>query len=175
MKKILAMLLVVIAVFSLTGCMASNAPKVQKVTEPTSPEKISYKSYDDSLEGLCEYMAALGYAYEIPTATGDEKVTDPVKMNADIIGADAGYKFNYKSGGNTVTVEYYSYSDFTGDDYKQAKEDGKITIELDDSMENVVVDATLSTNGKYLMITHFGKDNEEYEKAMVEAFKGFYA
>lgn len=173
MKKILAVLLALITVFSLTGCMATNVAKPQKVTEPASPEKISYKNYEDTLEGLCQYMADLGYAYALPSSNDESAAA--IKMDAGVIGADAGYKFNYKSGSNTVTVEYYSYTDFDCDDYKQAKKEGKITIEIDDTMEDVVVDAVLSKNGKYMMILNLAKENEEYGKAITEAFQGFYA
>ncbi|MBQ8001736.1 MAG: hypothetical protein IJ298_11195 [Ruminococcus sp.] len=173
MKKIFAMLLVVVLVLSLTACMnTSNTPKIQKVTDPTSVEGIEYKDYEDSLEGLCAYFADMGYAYDMPEATGDE-MTDPVVMRADMIGADKGYKFTYTYAGETVVLELYSYTDTDSDFYKQAKSEGKITVteELDEG----TVDVVLSDNGKYLMIYNDPAEDAEREAAITEAFKGFYA
>lgn len=173
MKKIVAFLLAVIMVLALTGCMpAAQVPKVQKVTDPTSVEGIKYEDYDNSLEGLCEYFADLGYAYNLPESTEDE-FADPVKMNAGMIGADKGYKFTYTYGGETTVLELYYYSNTKNSYYKQAESEGKITVSSD--IENGTVDVTLSDNGKYLMIYSDTGENEEREQAVTEAFKGFYA
>ncbi len=184
MKKLLAAVLVVVMMISLCGCLGSNAaPKVQKVTDPKEPEKVVYTDYENTLEGLCEYMAALGYAYsfaevedektkEKHPATGDES-KDPAPMLADMIGAERGYKFTYTYSGDTQVLELYLYTDTENEFYKQIKSEGKVTIKGDDFEQTV--EATLSDNGKYAMIFHCGKDNEERETAMEKAFKEFYA
>lgn len=173
MKKILAFILAVAVVLSLCGCMsAAKVQKVQTVTDPTSTEGISYKDYNDTLEGLCAYFADLGYAYNFTEATKDQ-AADPVVMAADMIGADKGYKFTYTYSGDTVVLELYSYTDTDSDLYKQAKAEGKITITED--LAEGTVDVTLSDNGKYLMVYSDEGENEERENAIVDAFKGFWA
>lgn len=173
MKKFLAFILVAVLAVSLCACASTaTTTKIQDVTDPTSTEGIEYTNYEDSLEGLCEYFADLGYAYAFPESTEDE-MTDPVVMSADMIGADKGYKFTYNYGGETTVLELYSYSDTDSDFYKQAKSEGKITVteELDEG----TVDVILSDNGKYLMIYNDPAENAERETAITEAFKGFYA
>ncbi len=173
MKKIFAVILAVVLVLSMCACMNQNAaPKLQSVTEPTDVSGISYNDYEDSLEGLCAYFADMGYAYDFPEATGDE-MTDPVVMNAKMIGADKGYKFTYTFDGNTIVLELYSYSDRESDFYKQIESEGKVTVT--DKIDEGTVDAVLSDNGKYVMIYTPAEENEERDTAILEAFKGFYA
>lgn len=174
MKKIFALLLVTLMVLSLTACMSpsSREPKIQEVTDPATTDEIKVKDYPDTLEGLCDYFADMGYVYAMPEATGDE-MTDPVVMKADMIGADKGYKFTYNYDGETVVLELYSYTDTNNDFYKQAKSEGKITVT--EALEEGTVDVVLSDNGKYLMIYDDAAENAEREAAIVKAFKGFYA
>ncbi|MBQ9742534.1 MAG: hypothetical protein IJV88_02520 [Ruminococcus sp.] len=169
MKKIFAFTLAVLLAFSLCGCMRNpNTAKIPQVTDPAEDTKIEAKDYEDTLDGLCAYFADLGYAF--PTS-GDE--IEAVVMDADIIGADAGYKFTYTYGGDQVTLELYSYSDTDNQFYKQAKSEGKITVAED--LEQGTVDVTLSDNGKYLMIYNAEEENEERENAIKEAFVGFHS
>lgn len=174
MKKIIALVLAVMLVLSLCACMPnSRGPKIQEVTDPTNPESIKYTDYADSLDGLCNYFADMGYVYALPDdATGDE-IKDPVVMKADIIGADEGYKFTYIYGSSTIVLELYSYTDTNSKFYKQAKSEGKITVAED--LDEGTVDAVLSDNGKYLMIYNDSEENAEREALVTEAFKGFYA
>lgn len=174
MKKIFALLLVAVMMLSFTACMspASRAPKIQEVTDPATTDEIKVADYEDSLEGLCEYFADMGYVYDLPEATDDE-MTDPVVMKADMIGATKGYKFTYNYDGETVVLELYSYTDTNNEYYKQAKSEGKITVT--EALEEGTVDVVLSDNGKYLMIYNDAAENAEREAAIVKAFKDFYA
>lgn len=174
MKKIIAIVLAAMLAFSMCACMntANSAPKIQSVTEPSDVSGVSYKNYEDSLEGLCAYFADMGYAYPFPESTSDE-MTDPAVMRADMIGADRGYKFTYTFDGKNVVLELYSYSDFTSSYYKQIKSEGKVTVTTD--LEEGTVDAVLSDNGRYVMIYTPAEENEERDSAILEAFKGFYA
>lgn len=170
-RKLVAIMLTLVLIFSFAGCMAtSSTKKVQTVTDPATADEISYRSYEDSLEGLCKYFADLGYAYDFTEATGDE--SDPVVMRADMIGADEGYKFTYTYSGKTTVLELYSYTDMSNKFYKQAESEGKITVS--EELENGTVDIVLSDNGKYLMIYNDEAGNAEREEAIKEAFKGFY-
>ncbi len=173
MKKIVALVLALMLLVSLCACMPNaNTPKIQEVTDPATTDEIKVENYEDSLEGLCKYFADMGYVYAMPEATGDE-MTDPVVMRAEMIGADKGYKFTYTYGGEIVVLELYSYTDIDSDFYKQAKNEGKITVT--EELEEGTVDVVLSSNGKYLMIYNDPAENAEREAAIVDAFKGFYA
>lgn len=174
MKKIIALVLAAMLVLSLCACMpTAKGPKIQEVTDPTDPQAVKYTDYADSLEGLCDYFADMGYVYAMPDdATGDE-IKDPVVMMADIIGADKGYKFTYSYGSSTIVLELYSYTDTDSEFYKQAKSEGKITVA--ENLEDGTVDVVLSDNGKYLMIYNDSEENAEREALVTEAFKGFYA
>lgn len=173
MKKIIAFALAIALALSLCGCIPSTStqPTVQKVTDPSDPSAITYKDYDNTLEGLCKYLAALGYAYDFKDATGDES-TDPVVMQAEMIGAERGYKFSYTYKGDSAVLELYYYKDTTGDHYKQVQSEGKLTIA---DIEGGTVEATLSKNGKYMMVYSDTGENDERTAALLEAFTGFYA
>lgn len=171
-RKIVATVLMLVLILSFAGCMpSSNGKTVQTVTDPATADEISYRSYDDSLRGLCEYFADLGYAYKFVESTGDE-VGDPVAMKADMIGADEGYKFTYTYSGKTTVLELYSYTDMNSKFYKQAKSEGKLTVS--EELDNGTVDVVLSDNGKYLMIYNDEANNAERKEAVIEAFKGFH-
>lgn len=172
MKKILAFMLLVVMVLSFSGCMpsSSKAPKIPTVTDPATADEVAYTSYEDSLRGVCEYMEAKGFIYALPEATGDE-LTDPHKMDAAFIGADEGYKFTYTYDKKVVTVEIYSFSNTDGQHYQQAKSEGKVTIAED--IQNGTVNATLSGNGKYMMMYTDAGERTEREAKAVEAFKAF--
>lgn len=173
MKKILAFMLFVVLSFSLCGCMstASNVPKIQTVTDAATADEVVYTAYEDSLRGVCEYMEDKGFVYALPEATGDE-LTDPVKMNAAYIGADEGYKFTYVYDEKTVTVEIYSFSKTDGVHYSQAKSEGQVTIA--EGVQNGTVKATLSGNGKYMMMYTDAGERTDREAKAIEAFGAFY-
>ncbi len=178
MKKVLAVLLIALTVFSLAGCAASGTQtEVKELTETASPDEVKATKYKDNLEGLCSYMAALGYAYDVP-ATYDEaevaKDQNPKVMAAKEIGADAGYKFRFKMGEVTFVLEFYSYSDFDGEIYKSAKAEGKFTMGTGDG-ETEVNNVYISDNGKYMLILHSDKEAEATNNKIVKAFTGFYA
>ncbi len=173
MKKIVVLVLALMLAVSLCACMPNaNTPKIQTVTDPATTDEIKVENYEDSLEGLCAYFADMGYVYAMPETTGDE-MKDPVVMRAEMIGADKGYKFTYTYGDEIVVLELYSYTDTDSDFYKQAKNEGKITVT--EELEEGTVDVVLSENGKYLMIYNDPAENAEREAAITEAFNGFYA
>lgn len=176
MKKILAFAMVVLMVLTLGACASSSSSsqtKVESITDAisTPDETAGTKEYSDDLRGLCDYMADANCVYALPESTEDEKMTDPVAMEANLIGADEGYKFTYTYEGGTVVVELYSYSDFDSEWYKQAKNEGKITISTE--IDNGTFDAVLSDSGKYLMIYSDSKDRTDREAEIIKVFKSF--
>ncbi len=173
MKKILCFALIIVLALSLGACMPrSSGTKVQKVTDPTNAEEIVFTNYEDSLRGVCEYMADLGYVYDLPESTGDE-MKDPLAMNAELIGADEGYKFTCDYEDSTINVEIYSFSKTDGKFYQQGKEEGKIVLSAE--IDNGAFEVTFSGNGKYMMVYDDSADRTERKDAAVKAFEAFYA
>lgn len=123
---------------------------------------------DDTLEGLCSFLAQNG------GVDGE-----PVEMAAAFIGAKAGvqYRFGYE-GNNNVIVELYEYdpenlSDEAKTVVESVKQDGTFSV-----IGQKVTDAYLSDSGKYLMIykdTQTNEKNELHKKQIVELFQGFKA
>ncbi len=174
MKKVLCFAIALVLILSLCACSTqnTNTAKVQSVTDPETTEGIVYTNYEDSLRGICEYMAALGYVYDLPEATGDE-MTDPLPMRAEFVGADEGYKFTCKYDGANINVEIYSFTDTNNAYYKQGVETGEIT--LSEEIDNGTFGVTFSGNGKYMMVYDDAEDRTERKEAAVKAFEAFYA
>ena len=169
MKKILAMLLAVISVLSLSACMGGGT-KVPTATDPSDPASVVYTDYSNNLEGLCNYLEDLGYMVFDYDASKDEAGTATMKMNAELIGAEKGYKSSFKYGNDQWTIEVYYYKDTASDMYKQAQSG---TVVLTEEIENGSFEITV--NGNYGIVIHAPKNGEEREKAIIEAFNKFYA
>ena len=167
MKKILAMILVLVLAASFAGC-ATTGTKSVKATDPTNLESISYKDYDNSLLGLCNYLDDLGYMVFDYNASSDEAGEATIKMNAELIGAETGYKSTYKYDNVNWVVEVYYYKDTNSEDYKEAQT-GKFTF---DGVEDGTFDITV--NNSYAIVVTGPDGGEEREKAIVEAFNNFY-
>ena len=168
MKKILAMILVLMMVASFAGCATTGGAKTVSATDPTNPESISYKDYDNSLSGLCEYLDDLGYMVFDYNASADEAGTATIKMNAELIGAESGFKSTYRYDKVNWIVEVYYYKDTNSDEYKEAQT-GKFTFE---GVEDGTFDITVKNN--YAIVVTAPDGGEEREKAIVEAFNNFY-
>ena len=168
MKKILAMILVALSVISLTGCF-STGTKTATATDPTNPEKITYKDYSNNLEGLCNYLDDLGYMVFDYDASKDEAGTATIKMQADLIGAEKGYKSTYTYNKGTWVVEAYYYKDTTTDMYKEAQSG---TYKITDEIENGSFEITV--NGSFALVVNGPDDGDERKADIIEAFKNFY-
>ena len=168
MKKIFAVILVIAALFSFSGCMGAGT-SVVKATDPADPSKIVYKDYDCNLEGLCNYLDDLGYMVFDYDASKDEAGTATIKMQADMIGAEKGYKSGYNYGNDKWTVEAYYYKDTSSDMYKEAQS-GKITLteEIDNGSFEITV------NNQFALVVHEPKDGGECKEEIIEAFNNFY-
>lgn len=168
MKKILAMILALTAVLALGGCMGTSS-KIITATDPTEPDKIVYSDYDDTLEGLCNYLDDLGYMVFDYDASKDEAGSATIKMQADMIGAEKGYKSSFMYGKGNFAVEAYYYKDTNSDLYKEAKTG---TILLTEEIENGSFEITV--NGNYALVVNAPDDQAERKADIIEAFNNFY-
>ena len=167
MKKILAFALALILVLSLAGCMGTGTKKIT-ATDPSDPAKIVYTDYSYSLQGLCNYLDDLGYMVFDYDASKDETGAT-IKMEADMIGAEEGYKSNYYYDGDSWTVEVYYYKDTTSDMYNEAKSG---TFTISEEIENGSFEITVNNN--FAIVVHDVKDGEERKEAIIDAFNAFY-
>lgn len=168
MKKILAFALAVVAVLSLAGCMGTGAKKIT-ATDPADPDKIVYTDYSYSLDGLCKYLDDLGYMVFDYDASKDEAGEATIKMQADMIGAEEGFKSSYYYDGDKWTVEVYYYKDTTSDMYNEAKSG---TFTISEEIDNGAFEITVSNN--FAIVVQDVKDGEERKEAIIEAFNDFY-
>ena len=170
------MALGVLTAASLTGCMSSGQ-QLEKLSTAEAPDKASVKSsdYKNDLEGLEKYLTALNYLPEKAEAT---------EMLYKVIGAKDGDRYNFRVNNATVVVELYEYDpDALGDEGKrvlnEVKEQGEFRVFDKDSQidENPAYPATLSNNGKYLVLytdSSSDLDNIQRKADFEIAVKEFY-
>ncbi|MGI6255848.1 MAG: hypothetical protein ACOYJZ_09505 [Acutalibacter sp.] len=193
MKKLLALGLSLTLVLSLGACAATGEQLPALVLESASApesstgsgvesgaesgtesgaesqiqvEEVSDKDYEDSLDGLRQYLV-------------DSKAVagDATEMAYETIGAVEGYRYRFTLERSTVQVEVYEYdlenlSDEATAVLDSVKEKGTF------SMLNKEVSAVLSDSGKYMMIyTDASKDqlNTQQKERVEELFQSFKA
>lgn len=146
---------------------SSNASETSSQAEATpEPEaSVDESKFTDNLEGLQEYMMAKEYISGTP-----------VDMEASFIGAKDGVKYTCSyEGSNNITVELYEYDTSALDDTAKevidsVKKNG--TFEL----MGMTAEATLSDNGKYLMVYKDSASGEVHDartKQVKEDFAAF--
>lgn len=175
MKKIIALLLCLgIFAATATGCLgAGTAPETATGDEASSLNAADYK---DNFDGLCNYLSAHGYINPV-----DKNLY--VVMEASLIGAAQGKKFNARHVANAV-IEIYEYDLSKLDDTAKSvrasvEKNGSFSILDMDEVKNVC----LSDSGKYLMIytdpsindDNPDKNSDNYKKRaeVIELFKAF--
>ena len=120
MKKILAIAAAAVLALTLTACTgtteqlptltltessqtsggesAAESGAETSQTETVELEPVSDQEFEDSLEGLCQYLEA------------NKAVTgEPTEMAYETIGATGGFRYRFTLNGGTVQVEVYSY------------------------------------------------------------------
>lgn len=139
----------------------SNTESSQAEAEP-----VSDKDFEDSADGLCQYLEAnRGVA------------GDPTTMAYETIGAVDGYRYRFTLNKSTVQVEVYQYDLDNLNEQAQTvlddvKEKGSFTL-LDKE-----IPAVLSDSGKYLMIytdSSTSEENTAQKERVLELFQGFKA
>ncbi len=134
MKKMIAFCLLAVAMLSFSGC--ASAP--QSLSDAVKVADM------DSKYGLTQMCKDLREKEYIPE--------EGVQMKADVIGAQVGYRFTTEFNSSAITLELYEFdtknlNNDAKDIISQVEKDGQFNM-LDFSM----VPATMSDNGKYMMI-----------------------
>lgn len=178
-KKILLGILSVLLVLSMTACVGGVSESLSKLTLPgedadssasssvaaaPKPEEMQDTQVEDNLLGLCKLL-------EGSYAVAGEKT----QMSYEVIGAQDGYKYRFTYNGKTVQVEVYAFdlenpSDLATKVLTEIQENGYFVM-LDKQVQ-----ATISDNGKYVMVySDAGTDEKSTtQKARVlELFKKF--
>lgn len=183
MKKVILLALAAAMLLSFSGCSgaydttpssasssgstSSSSSSSSASTSPNSSvsSQIDEGSVDNTLQGLEKYLTGKGVIQGTST-----------QMDASYIGAKNGDKYKYSyEGKDNVTVELYEYDTSSLNDtankvINSVKKDGKFTILEHD------VKATISDNGKYLMIytdTANGEKNTAHQTDAEKIFKAF--
>lgn len=178
MKKIIPFVICAAMAISLTGCATQSGPQLESVqatasqtdtssqdsntsqTDDTSKEastakEINAADYDNNLDGLEKYFVDMGY---IP-----EK-SKPTPMMYGVIGAIDGDRYNFIVNSTAIYLELYEYNpddlkNEKSENYKEGnrvikevKDNGKFYVFDNNGGDNVAYEATISDNGKYLMI-----------------------
>ena len=145
---------------------AAESSSVSGAPESQAPERILDTEFEDTLDGLCEYLEK-NYA-----VAGDK-----TEMSYKEIGAVGGYRYKFMYNGSTVQAEVYEFDLQNLDEKGQecldsVKAEGKFKV-LDNE-----VPATLNASGKYLMIYTDTKDdavNTAQRERVQEIFQAFKA
>ena len=159
MKKLCAAILAAVMFAAVaSGCFGAG----QKAAVATGDEAASQNAsdYENNFEGLCNYLASFGY---INPVDENADVTFTV-MDASLIGAAKGRRFTEQTM-KKANIEIYEYSDT-----KNATAD------------EVLKNALLSDNGKYLMVykdqtideSKTDADNYKLREEIIEKFKEFH-
>lgn len=176
MKKILLFVICAIMAVSVSGCMGSGGNSLEGVQTSEAPDasKVDVSKYKNNLDGLEKYFVALGYIPE--KAQGTE-------MMYNVIGAVDGDRYNFTVNSSVVYVELYEYdTEHLNDEAKrvinEVKKDGLFYVfdNKNNDESNIAYEATLSDNGKYLMIytdTSTDEANTTRKTDVINALKAF--
>lgn len=149
-SKVIALLIAIIAVLSVTGC------GMQPATVPTE-NKVKISEFGDKatgVEAICQTLKEKEY---VPN-------DDCIKTSADLIGAKSGYRMEgINVNGSQFSVEVYEYDDTTSDIAKNVINSVKENGSFDLFGRNVSY-AYMSDNNKYLLIYPDEKSVSDEEK-----------
>ncbi len=177
-------------VASFAGCSYKDAlsnnqqttDSTQNTVEETTAPAANAADFNDDFDGLCNYFFELGYFAASDGKLDESKVT---KMEASLVGAEQGNKYETTYNNQNVTIELYSYDTSNLNDtakqvIESAKSDNSFTI-LD---LPTVTSVYLSDNGKYLMIYNdrsidktnpdTSTDNYKHREQVIEQFREFH-
>ena len=156
-KKVLAILVVLMMIISLTAC-GGDALYDKKSTEATSASEAdenlkSISSYPKTIEGIEQCLVDRGLFTE-------DVVGKRSEMRYDLIGAVKGYRYTINSNAFVEIYEYPETLNATADEVKSTiSKDGTFSIADMDPLTGVY-----STDGKFLLIYNAKINFDGYEK-----------
>lgn len=178
MKKLVLLTIACMLTVLFTACGSSTGSK----PELSSTASMAADGLPDTFDGLCDYLKGNGII------SGD-----PIGMNAEIIGANAGRRYSATYDGGDIIVELYEFdmeklaaiakeknydlaklTELATRNLESIRNDGSLQILSD--RENIP--AILSNNGKYVMIYSDQNTNENHVAQQQKAqtlFKEFKA
>ncbi len=157
LKKILAIMLVLVMAMSLTGCMTNRGTTYTELTVSETEKNPDMGSYNNDFDGIVSYMRDS----ELIAGEG-------IEMSADFIGAKVGQKFAFTYSGQKITCEIYEYDLDNLTAEAQAIIDSVKTNGYFTSLDSEVK-AVVSNSGKFLMIYVNGaKDDDDVQQKMIK-------
>ncbi len=175
MKKFILLVLSAVIAIASSGCAARGAqPENVDISAAVDISTIKQSDYKNDLDGLEKYLKAITYIPENAAASD---------TMYNVIGAVNGHRFSFTVNRNPVTAELYEYDpDKLNEEATrvlgEVKSEGKFYVFDDKSLqENASFEATLSSNGKYLVIYLDQSSNEELvqrKKDFINAVVNFY-
>ncbi len=158
-----------------TGSSAASGEEASQTAEKETPDD----GFEDHLDGLCAYLEANNAVIRNDQADVASASSDPsfTEMSFKEIGAIGGYRYKFTFNGSTVQAEFYEFdtenlNEKGKDCLDSVKSSGKFTV-----LDNEVA-ATLSDNGKYLMVytdPRTEEANVSQREKVERLFKGFKA
>ncbi|MEE1076598.1 MAG: hypothetical protein UHY68_04970 [Acutalibacteraceae bacterium] len=149
-SKIIALVVAIIAVLSITGCgmQPATVPKENKVKISEFSDKAT------GVEAICKTLKEKEYISE----------DNCIKTSADLIGAKSGYRMDGVAvNGSQFSVEIYEFEDTNSElaksTIKSVKENGSFSL-----FGRTVSYAYMSDNDKYLLIYPDKKSVSDKEK-----------
>lgn len=175
MKKTILFVLSIAVAIAASGCSIGRS-QYENVDIDAAVEASTLKlsDYKNDLEGLEKYLKALNYIPENAVASD---------MMYNVIGAVNGHRFIYTLNKSQVFVELYEYNpDALNEEAKrvinEVRSEGKFYVFNDKRLqENAAFEATLSDNGKYLLVYTDQSASEDHMKRKTDftnVVKGFY-
>lgn len=184
MKKLTALCGALVLALSLSACggtgtqlpalvLESSSSAASQVSgaesgtqaEPTV-EEVPYTEFEDSLDGLCDFLTA-----------NKAVAGEPTEMAYETIGAAGGYRYRFILNNSTVQVEVYAF------DLENLGEQGQAVLDsVKESGQFPMLDnqvpATLSGSGQYMMIytdNSTSAENTAQKERVLGLFQGFYS
>lgn len=157
MKRILIIMLTLMLAVMAVSC--SGGSSVNKTIDIKSVDEVNIDDYADNLDGLIDYFKNIGYIL-CPENGASSATSVETTLNANVINAKSGKRFQFTYEGSTVTMELYEF--YTGenatpsDAVEQVKQNGKFDVLGIDQFE-----AYISDNEKYMLVYTDKDDDEE--------------
>lgn len=164
MKKLLPIILCAAIVFSVSGCTGGGTQLTALSADNVpSADSVKMDDYKDNLDGLEKYLKKRAF---LPSEL------EPTEMAYNLIGAVNGHRYMFTFNGSAVTAEFYEFDlNKLNDDAKKTIENVKKNGEFE--LLGIATEATLSDNGKYMMIYTDNSSDETNTKRKTDVLNAF--